>query len=166
LFPPIRTTNRAPAPFPFLFSLGKEFTVDKKAIEKSELIGGLLAVVEDASQPLEIPDVESTYMDKVINWLEFHKTYYYLTDVDAKVCQYREDFFRDHTLEEVTDIIMLADTLQLPGLVDDGCRHVAGLMRGKSPAQIRTMFKMTNDWDPEAYAEAKKIFFWARPDEE
>jgi S-phase kinase-associated protein 1 len=72
----------------------------------------------------------------------------------------------DLTLDALHDLIVTANFLDIKGLLEATCRKVADMMKGKTPAQIRLIFHITNDFTPGEEAEICKEIPWAFEDYE
>ncbi|KAK6041156.1 Skp1 family, dimerization domain protein [Cooperia oncophora] len=76
-----------------------------------------------------------------------------------KLEEWSEDFFNvDYPM--LFEIIMAANYLDIPKLLDDGCKKIAHMMKGKTPEEIRTMFNITNDFSPEEEEEIRRENAW------
>ncbi|KAL6841709.1 hypothetical protein ACP4OV_028221 [Aristida adscensionis] len=58
------------------------------------------------------------------------------------------------------DLIIAANFLDIQWLLDAICEKVAGMMKGKSAAQIRKTFGITNDFTEEEKAEIRNEYAW------
>ncbi|RCN37857.1 Skp1 family, dimerization domain protein [Ancylostoma caninum] len=78
---------------------------------------------------------------------------------DQEIEKWDEEYFKvDHGM--LFDIIMAANYLDIPGLLDSSCKVVAAMMRGKTPEEIRVMFNITNDFTPEEEENIRKENAW------
>jgi S-phase kinase-associated protein 1 len=140
---------------------GRSFLIPAEAAaSQSELLKGLLDVAPlcpGGIRTIPLP-LSGDHLPKVIEWAVFHHLYRDLPETDAKVRQFREDYWVTSTIEELAAIILLGEALLVPSLTDDGCRQVSFMLKGKTAEQIRTLFGLENDWTPEALAEAQRHF--------
>jgi Skp1 family, dimerisation domain len=67
------------------------------------------------------------------------------------------------TLEQGTlfEVILFANALQFKTLLDVTCQCVANKIRGKTPAEIRTIFNIKNEFTPEEEEEVRRENQWA-----
>ena len=65
------------------------------------------------------------------------------------VDEYDAKFIDLENLEELREIILAANYLFIPSLLDLSCVKIASLLKEKSPEQIRKIFNITNDFTPE-----------------
>jgi S-phase kinase-associated protein 1 len=63
------------------------------------------------------------------------------------------------------ELILVANSLDIPPLMDAACRAVACQIKGKTPEQIRRTFNIKNDFTPEEEAAVRKENEWCEPRE-
>ncbi|VDP56534.1 unnamed protein product [Heligmosomoides polygyrus] len=98
-----------------------------------------------------------TTMLEVITWCEAHKA------GNGENSQRLQDFTNEFFKVEdpmIFELIMAANYLDIPGLLDDGCRKIASMMKGKTPEEIRNMFNIANDFTPEEEEAIRKENAW------
>uniref|UniRef100_A0A7I4XY69 Skp1-related protein n=1 Tax=Haemonchus contortus TaxID=6289 RepID=A0A7I4XY69_HAECO len=113
--------------------------------------------LQDDDAPIPIPNVTAPVFKKVLAWCEKQKTH----EKEGKQLfeTWSEEFFKvEYPL--LFEIIMAANYLDIPKLLDDGCRKIALMMKGKTPEEIRTMFNITNDFSPEEEEEIRRENAW------
>jgi len=66
----------------------------------------------------------------------------------------------DH-MAQIFQVILAANYLDIPDLIDAACLKIAHLIKGKTPQQIRDMFNIANDFTPEEEEEVKRQNAWA-----
>ena len=62
--------------------------------------------------------------------------------------------------EMVFEIILAANNLDIPSLLDLACAKVASLIKGKTPEEIRETFNIVNDFTPEEEAQVREENAW------
>ena len=115
---------------------------------------------------MPLPNVESSILEKVIDWCQKHKDDPIPKEEDLnedsvdKIEKWDEDFFKvDEKL--VCDLILAANYLDIKGLMNLGCMIVAKNIRGKKTAEeIRKEFNIKNDLTPEEEEETRKENAW------
>ena len=66
--------------------------------------------------------------------------------------------------EMVFEIILAANNLDIPSLLDLACAKVASLIKGKTPEEIRETFNIVNDFTPEEEAQVRAENAWCEED--
>jgi S-phase kinase-associated protein 1 len=54
-----------------------------------------------------------------------------------------------------------ANYLEISTLLDEGCKIIANMIKGKSPSEIRRIFNIQNDFTPEEEEQIKRENEWA-----
>ncbi|CAL5071672.1 unnamed protein product [Urochloa decumbens] len=70
------------------------------------------------------------------------------------------------TMDALFDLLLAANFLDIKGLLGVASQKVADTIQSKSPAQVRTIFGIANDFTPEEEAEIRKESPWAYEEEE
>jgi S-phase kinase-associated protein 1 len=71
------------------------------------------------------------------------------------------------TLDALYDLLLASNFLDIKGLLGAASQKVADIIKSKTPAQVRTIFGITNDFTPEEEEEeVRKENPWAFEDEE
>jgi len=127
----------------FLCSDNESVTVEKSTIahEGFGLLEDFARGEENASEPIPLPTVDSMVFKKVVEFCDYHK------DDDAHTAQDIEEWNRQFinvNYETLFKIICVANFLNVKPLLDVGCRKVAGIIRGKTPAEIQAIFDIGN----------------------
>uniref|UniRef100_A0A2N9GBD1 SKP1-like protein n=1 Tax=Fagus sylvatica TaxID=28930 RepID=A0A2N9GBD1_FAGSY len=78
-----------------------------------------------------------------------------LANVDGKTLALVLDWCKTHVEEKDKDKQTEQD------LLEQLCQHVANMIKGKSPDEIRTTFNIKNDFTPEEEEEIRKENMWA-----
>ncbi|CAL5085725.1 unnamed protein product [Urochloa decumbens] len=69
------------------------------------------------------------------------------------------------TMDALFDLLLAANFLDIKGLLGVASQKVADMIQSKSPAQVRTIFGIANDFTPEEEAEIRKESPWAYEEE-
>ncbi|KAF3535106.1 hypothetical protein F2Q69_00023524 [Brassica cretica] len=64
-------------------------------------------------------------------------------------------------LDTISELILAANYLNLPGLLDLSCQTLADYIKDKTPEDVREIFKIQNDFTPEEEAAVRKENVWA-----
>jgi len=146
--------------------------VDVEVIKQSKIVSQLMEDLgEDSStqmEPLPIPNVNSAILKKVIEWCNKHKE----DQPDDEDVGDRARSGGDNSLPKwdteflkvdqgtLFEIILAANYLDIPKLLDYACITVADQIRGKSPEEIRKHFNIKNDFNDEEMERIKKENEW------
>eukprot|EP00037_Helgoeca_nana_P025977 m.289183 g.289183 ORF g.289183 m.289183 type:complete len:62 (-) comp27102_c1_seq8:4167-4352(-) len=57
-------------------------------------------------------------------------------------------------------MILAANYLDIPSMLEVTCKAVASLIRGKTPDEIRAVFNIENDFTPEEVEEVRRENAW------
>lgn len=118
-------------------------------------------------EPLTLPNVDGVILEKVLEFAEHHKNDADpKIDDDGKLDEWDEKFFTElkeaeEDMKKMFDVIQAANYLDMKFLLDVGCQFVANMMKGKKPDEIRELFKIENDFEPEEYAKIVEETKWA-----
>ncbi|CAH2036748.1 unnamed protein product, partial [Thlaspi arvense] len=148
---------------------GESFEVDEAVALESQTIKHM---VEDdcAGNGIPLPNVTSAILAKVIEYCKKHVDAaaeanagdkdFSGTAENSELKSWDEEFVK---VDQPTlfDIILAANYLNIPGLLDLTCKTVADMMRGKTPEEMRKHFNIVNDYTPEEEAEVRKENAWA-----
>ena len=163
---------------------GTPFRVDRRTAEMSVLVRAMLEgdmstdEDEDAGEPaapaeIPLPNVAAPVLEKVLAFCRHH--------VDAPMPEIEKPLrsenmhevvdawyadFVDMEQETLFDLILAANYLDIPPLLDLGTAKVASLIKGKTPEEIRQTFQIVNDFTPEEEAEVRAENEWCEQLEE
>ncbi|KAL3844793.1 hypothetical protein ACJIZ3_002196 [Penstemon smallii] len=144
---------------------GETFELEEAVAIQSETIKHM---IEDncanAAIPLSI--VTSDIMAKVIEYCKRHVEAVTKTGTPAnkKIEDDLKAFdveFMKVDLKTLFDLILAANYLEIKSLLDLSCQIAADMIKGKSPEEIRAIFKIENDFTPEEEAEVRRENAWA-----
>jgi len=151
---------------------GVELKVDFEIIKQSKIVAGMLENLQQDNptdlndEQIPITNVTSAILKRIIEWCTKHK--------DDKVDD-EDDNEKEKNDQEVPkwdseflkvdqgtlfEIILAANYLDIPKLLDYTCMVVAGQIRGKSPEEIRKHFNIKNDFTDEEMERIKKENEW------
>lgn len=150
---------------------GITFAMDVEIAKQSSTLKILMEDIgpdEIEEEVIPMPDIYASTLKQVIQWCTFHKNDHTLPVEDVEFKEKRTD---DHSswdanflkIDQGTlfELILAANYLEIAGLMELTCKSVAHMMKGKSPEEIRTIFKIENDFTPEELAQVHKENEWA-----
>ncbi|OCH93406.1 Skp1-domain-containing protein [Obba rivulosa] len=97
-----------------------------------------------SSEPIPLSTISPETFKIIIRWCTYHK------DDDRHTVQEIQEWdqqFIDIEWKTMADIIQAANYLQIKPLLDVGCQQVARMIRGKTPAEIQSMFNISNNFE-------------------
>ncbi|KAG9077674.1 hypothetical protein FS749_010408 [Ceratobasidium sp. UAMH 11750] len=121
---------------------------------------GLFAPQDDPkdcpSGPFPLPNIPSSILRMVLEYCEHHKHDPPIPEEPSNVDErqapmndWDKTFITSVSQETLFDIILAANYLSIKPLLNLGTRQVGNMIQGKTPGEIRTMFKIVNDFTPE-----------------
>ena len=152
---------------------GTKIEVSREVAEMSVLIKEMLADDDDdddAEVPeIPLPNVQRDILEKIVEFCNHH-----VNNPMAEI----EKPLKSNNMAEVLDdawdaefidldqptlfnIILAANYLDLPSLLDLSCAKVASMIKGKTPEEIRKTFNIVNDFTPEEEAQVREENKWA-----
>jgi S-phase kinase-associated protein 1 len=128
-------------------------------------------VIEDVDEAGDVPvSVKSGTLAKVLEYCNFRshadETVDHLGNAKqpatpAQVDSFNSVFMGEMSTDELFRVILAANLLDIPCLLDLGCKRVADMIRGKSTEQIRKTFGIVNDFTEEEEHEIRRENVWA-----
>jgi S-phase kinase-associated protein 1 len=155
-------TNCSDNMITLISSEGVEININKKA---AMIMKTIESALEDSTTDLHlipIGNIEEPILRKIVEYAE----YIYLNDSkQTKNDPERETYINNYLNiehQELYKLIEGANFLNFTELLDLACENIASQIRGKSVEEIRTHFKIKNDFTPEDEEKLKKEFEWCQ----
>jgi S-phase kinase-associated protein 1 len=132
--------------------------ITRKAAYMSELMKSMLADDDDPSEVPEIPllEVSKDILDKVVEFLNRHKddpmkeiSKPIQTNNLVEIVGDWDANFIDLEQEKLFKVILAANYLDIPSLLDLGICKIACMVKGKEPDEVKKMFNIELDITPE-----------------
>ncbi|CAI4225581.1 unnamed protein product [Auanema sp. JU1783] len=147
------------------------FEVDRDVIRLSNTLNTMIIDLGlDSSdlvemEPVPVQCVNGAVLKKVIQWCSYHKDDEPEDDKDSRekrlddIPSWDVEFLK---VDQATlfEIILAANYLDIPGLLDVTCKSVANLIKGKGPEEIRRTFNILNDFSQEEEEQIRKENAW------
>ncbi|XP_052184516.1 SKP1-like protein 1 [Diospyros lotus] len=127
---------------------GRKFLIDEWAAVQSEM---LRLMIEDgcASDVIPLPNVDSRTLAMVIHYCERHGDPL-VKQADLKAFDNR---FVQKDQATLFDLLIAANYLQIPALLDKVAQKIANMIEDMSPEQVRRFFNIKNDFTLEEEGE-------------
>lgn len=122
----------------------------------------------DSSNSIKIAQVQGTILEKVVSYLKYHYNHppaeivrpLRSANMRDSVSEWDADFI-ETDWETLLAVILAANVMQIPTLLDLGCTKVASMLKGKSAEQISAEFSIRNDFTPEEEEAVRAENKWA-----
>jgi len=147
-----------------------EFLVEKgTAVRVCGLVKDLVEDMgEDGSLETGIPisEVDRAVLSMIVNWCKHHQSNPYPTtdEVNQKktteLGDWDKSFFQVDQ-EMVFGIILGANFLDVPQLLEMGCQVIAELMKEKNSDEVRELFSLEDDLNPQEKEQIREENEWA-----
>ncbi|XP_025801780.1 SKP1-like protein 1 [Panicum hallii] len=161
-----------------------EAVAEKGAAAAKEAAGGRIITLESSSgEPhvvVKLPNVAARTLDTVLEYCNMHAGpgaapatkpdsaptaaaaggSSSSSSVDTAATEDRT-FLDVLSLNALHDLLIAANDLEIERLLDAICQKVAGMIKGKTPDEIRATFSIVNDLTPAAEAELHHKYAWA-----
>ncbi|KAG8709911.1 hypothetical protein FRC09_000403 [Ceratobasidium sp. 395] len=151
----------------------EQFIVERDVLQRMQIFASQDVAwnPEPASEePIPVPNVSSPVMRKVLEYCEYHRNDplpSQRTDNDDprrrqmfEIGEWDQKFIQVDR-EMLFEIILAANFLDIQDLLDVSCKTVAGLIKNKTPEEIRKLFNIVDDFTPEEQAQIQKENEWA-----
>ncbi|OIV93832.1 hypothetical protein TanjilG_03795 [Lupinus angustifolius] len=134
---------------------GEAFEIDEAVALESQTIKHM---IEDgySDNCIPLPNVNSNILSKVIQYCNKHVATNPIHDLKA----WDADFLNVDN-STLYDIILAANYLNIKSLLDLTCQTVADMIKGNTPAEIRKIFNIKNDFTPEEEDKLRRENPWA-----
>ncbi|CAI0413096.1 unnamed protein product [Linum tenue] len=137
---------------------GESFEVEEAVAMQSQTIKHM---IEDgcAGDGIPIPNVTGAILAKVLEFCKKHQ--HHAPDPDAEELKKWDAEFAKVGQDTLYDLLMAANYLNIKDLLDLICQTVADIIKGKKPEEIRSYFKIKNDFTKEEEEEIRRENQWA-----
>ena len=144
--------------------------VSRAVGEMSVTVKEMLEEEEEEATTLALPNVKSEVLKKVLDYCNHHHSFVASAGVaDESRLPQEEKTTLDKWDKEyckvdqqtLFELILAANYLNIKPLLDLTCQTVAGMIKGKTPEEIRSTFNIENDFTPEEEEEVRRENQWA-----
>ena len=141
--------------------------ITRKAAEMSKLIKEMLDEDEEDSPDIPLPNVQREALQKVVEFCEKHaedpmtpiSKPIKSTDMKVVVGEWDAAYI-DLEHRVLFDIILAANYLDIPELLDLGCAKIASMIKSKQPDEIKDMFHIEKNSTPEEDEQVRRENPW------
>jgi len=148
---------------------GEQFDVPLDVATMSELVKTMYDTEqpEDEVQEMPLPNVKSSILSKVIEFLTHYKGEP-MTEIEkplksSNMNEVVQEWYADFVnvdQEILFELILAANFMDVKPLLDLTCATVASMVKGKTPEEIRQHFNIVNDFTPEEEAQIREENKW------
>ena len=139
----------------------QKIEIDTESAKKSNLLKGLIVDFNSQQEPIQIPDIKSDILNKVVEYLTYYKDKIPKdipkpmpsANLNEIIDDWDVKFINSMEIDNVFDLINAANYMDIPTLIDLACAKVASLLKGKTAQEIRTMFNIECDLTEEELKE-------------
>ena len=142
-----------------------EYTTTIGAVKGSETVRNLLGDC-DLENAIPLPNVTGEILEVVLQYLNWHfENPTPVTEDDAAprvTSEWDTQFCADQHQAVLFELILAANYLDIPNLLDLTCKAVAAMIKGKDTVEIRATFNIKNDFTPAEEEQVRKENEWVR----
>jgi len=133
-----------------LSSDGIEYELDQQLATASGTIKDLM---EDAGteEAIPLPNIDSKTLKQVIT---------HMTTISSKGEEDIAEYYSKVDQDTLFAMILAANYLDIKELLDNLCKTVANMIKGKTPEEIRKTFNIKNDFTPEEEEQVRRENEW------
>jgi S-phase kinase-associated protein 1 len=145
---------------------GKVFEVPEKVANMSLTVESIITDVGNKAE-IPLPNVTGTVLAKIMEYCQyFVNAKEECKEGDApkptedQIKTWEQEYLQ---IEQsvLFDVILAANYMNIKELLDLTTKHVASMIKGKTPEQIRILFGIKNDFTPEEEEEVRRENQWA-----
>lgn len=146
----------------------KTFDVENDVLEVSGMISSMVEDLPDATDSVELPNVDAETFELIIEFCKLHKEEpfpkfeTYTERIDKNNIPEKYSKLVDVEFEKLEKLVLAANFLDIKPLLDLVAKTIALQIRDKSVEEIRELFHIENDFTKEeedAIREKYKDFF-------
>ena len=141
--------------------------VTRKAAEMSRLIKEMLEEDDEENPDIPLPNVSKDALVKVAEFCERHaddpmpQISKPIKSTDMKVVAGDWDAaYIDMEQKSLFDVILAANYLDIPDLLDLGCAKIASMIKSKTPDEIKEIFNIDKNSTPEEDEQVRRDNPW------
>ena len=136
--------------------------IDKESAKKSITLEGLISGLNKEKNTIELPNIKGDILKKIVDYLIYYKDKtpkeipkpLPSSKLNLILDEWDNNYINNVELENIFDLLQAADYLGIATLVELCSAKLASLLRGKTEAELRSMFNNEKDLSEE---EVKKF---------
>ena len=142
---------------------GALFTLNEKAVLRSNLIAGILVDYEDNTE-VPLPDVNGTTLGRIVEYLKHYENSepkpipkpLKNSHIDEILDEWDYDFIIEVPLDDSIDLLNAANYMDIAPLLQLACCRIAREMIDRPVEEVRELFGITSDMSKEEMEEMDK----------
>ena len=135
---------------------GAQFAVSLELAQTSKTIADLLEDLGNMDDPVPLPNVTAATMEQIIAF--WNKA---MESSPANPWAVIDGFAEALEKEVLWDVIVAANYLDMQPFLDGLCKYIAATIKDKTTEEIRDMWGIVNDFEPEEEARIRAENKWA-----
>lgn len=151
---------------------GKRYRVQKRLLNMFGMIKNMTTALGELDDETTLPlsEVRGPTFNLMTQWAEHHVDDPLDSDPDDEedkdrriddIPQWDQNFINQLSRSQVFEMLQACNYLDLPLLLEQLAKTVAGWMKGKTVEEVRAEFGIVNDYTPEEEERLKKENAWA-----
>jgi len=146
---------------------GQEMNISRNIAVMSSTIKNMLEDLDeddDNAPPIPLPSVDGKTLALIVRFCQHERDEPAKTDSENSekppLSEWDIAFFKDMERQQLFEIILAANYLDIPILLDAACGRIADMIKAKTPEEIRQIFGIKNDFTPEEEEQIIKENQW------
>lgn len=136
---------------------GEEFEMPINAAKQSTLIKSMIDEGVDVSNKVPLCNVSSATLVQVIKYCNKHAEH----AENDELKKWDVEFLGGQKCDRLFYIVLAANYLEIPKLLDSSCQFIADMIKDKSVDEVRKFFNLKNDYTSKELSDLCKEYAWA-----
>lgn len=135
-----------------------EVAISAEALTQSALLSHLVADLDDPTQAIPVCNLRGVVVHRVVEFCV------HLHEAASKpdTSDWMQQRLAALSNTELFELIIAANYLDVAPLLDAACAQVAATIKDKTPAEIRALYGITNDFTPDEEEAIRKENAWCQ----
>ena len=137
---------------------GQEYSASQAAVEKCQTVKDSIEDV-GVDTPIPLPNVTGDILKKVLTYAKYDLEHPEVENDKKEISEWENQFLE---MDQTTlfSMILAANYLNYPRLLDLCCKSVANMIKGKTVEEIRKVFNVQNDFTEEEEKQVEAESEW------